>query len=143
MVFITSQVGYSLLPLAAYVLAGSLKFFVNFIRYRADAFKNIGLGGFPSTHTSIVSSAFFCGLFTDDFEVIVRALSMAVLLVVIIDAMDLRNRVGLIAAAVNNFIIGERDKSKYRLLRERNGHTWYEIVGGLLVGLFISYIFLR
>lgn len=115
-----------------------MKFSLNFIKLRLKAFNEIGLGGFPSTHTSIISSALFIGLFDEDSENIVYALSTAITLIVIIDALDLRNRIGLIAKNVNQLALNKTTLESYKKLKERNGHSPYEILGGLFVGAFTA-----
>ena len=137
MVFISSEILFTLMPIGAYVLAGGLKFLVNSIRFRSGAFNLIGLGGFPSTHTSIISSAFFSCFIVNNLTSVVHSLSIAITLIVIIDALDLRNRLGAIAIRVNKLSQAE-DCTNDKVLRERNGHSIFEIIGGLVVGLIAA-----
>ncbi|MBQ7628906.1 MAG: divergent PAP2 family protein [Selenomonadaceae bacterium] len=56
---------YILLPFAAWIVSGSLKFLVNFSKHGLlSAKKLIGYGGLPSTHTTIISSVVFLNGFS-------------------------------------------------------------------------------
>ena len=127
---------YFLLPFVAWIVSGTLKFFVNAARNGgfANAKKLIGYGGLPSTHTAIISSAVFFYGFSEGFFNATFTLGLSVLLLFIMDAHNLRRKIGNHAEILNSL----QDKVK---LRERMGHTWLEIFCGLLVGLILGYIF--
>lgn len=115
----------------AYLLAGTIKFSINSVRAGRLAFARIGLGGFPSTHTAIVSSAAWRIGVAAGFGTPVFAVAVALTMIVIIDALDLRRKVGLI----NRVLKSELPRSEeVRTLREQVGHRPLEILGGLMVG---------
>jgi hypothetical protein len=124
---------YVLLPPIAWVVAGSSKFAVNYLRYGAKAFGRIGNGGFPSTHTTVVSSAVMLVGFKQGFASPVFCIGEALLLIIIIDALGLRRAVGRHAAVLNR--IAGTDQP----LRESQGHSMVEVLGGLLLGLAVGY----
>ena len=128
---------FVLLPFVSWISCGCLKFLINYVRagfdYRA-AKKLIGYGGFPSTHTTITSSAVFAVGFEYGFNTSIFSLALAVLIVVIMDAHGLRRQVGFHAERLNAL----SNESK---LRERMGHTYFEISGGLILGFLLAYIF--
>lgn len=124
---------YILLPFIAWITAGSLKFFINTLRFGKNAKSMIGYGGFPSTHTTIVSSAVFLVGLMEGFNTPIFSMGISFLLLVIIDAHGLRNKVGNQAKILNKL---QNDI----VLRESMGHQWYEIVGGLCVGFILAYI---
>lgn len=131
---------FVLLPFISWISCGCLKFLINYVRAGFDyrAAKNlIGYGGFPSTHTTITSSAMFAVGFEYGFETPIFSLALAVLIVVIMDAHGLRRNVGLHAERLNQL----EDFSNESKLRERMGHTYFEISGGLILGLLLAYIF--
>lgn len=103
---------YILMPFIAWITSGSLKFFINLVRFgRAKT----GYGGFPSTHTTILSSTvFLCG-FSEGFNTPTFSMGLAVLLIVIFDAHGLRRKLNI-------------------------GHTWLEIFAGLMLGLILAKI---
>ena len=67
---------YIFMPALAWVVAGCCKFLVNFIRFRKDAVSLIGYGGFPSTHTTILSSVTFLIGFREGFETPIFSLGL-------------------------------------------------------------------
>ena len=127
---------YILLPFVAWVVSGTLKFLVN--SFRTGSFKGgkklIGYGGLPSTHTSIISSAVFFYGFSEGFFTPTFTLGLSVMMLFIMDAHNLRRKIGTHAEILNTL----QDKIE---LRERMGHTWIEIFCGLFVGMTLGYIF--
>jgi acid phosphatase family membrane protein YuiD len=123
---------YILLPFVSWVVAGSIKFFVNYLRHGSEAKSLIGYGGFPSTHTTIMSSVVFFAGFNTGFYSPVFSLGLGALLVLVIDAHGLRRKVGEQAVVLNRLQDGTQ-------LRERMGHTWGEIIGGLALGGLLAY----
>ncbi|WP_019553346.1 divergent PAP2 family protein [Propionispira raffinosivorans] len=126
---------FILLPFIAWLAAGFLKFSIHYLRCGEMKFSEIiGYGGFPSTHTSILASAVFSlglyqGFFTPLFS-----FGLASLMVCMIDAQGLRRHVGRQAVTVNKL-------DKTANLQERMGHTWFELSGGLIVGMIVAGLF--
>lgn len=127
-----------LVPLLAYLCAGGLKFLINSVRARGWATSQVGLGGFPSTHTAIISSGAFTVCLQRGWDSAEAALAAAVVLIVVIDAMDLRRRVGRHAEALNALLRATPALAHREPLRERMGHHPLEVLGGLAVGWGIS-----
>ena len=129
-----------LLPFVAWWVSGSLKFFVNFLRAGgslAEARRPVGYGGFPSTHTATLSStAFFVG-FTLGFDTPFFVLGLGTLIILIMDARNLRRKVGQHAAAINE--LRQAVGIKAPPLRARMGHSYPEIAGGLAVGAALGW----
>ena len=132
----TVDILLGLAPVLAYIVSGSLKFALHSFRCRRLAFDQIGSGSFPSTHTAVLSApltlvALINGTSTPEF-----GLGLALLFIVIIDAMDLRRNVGFQAKAVN-VLLRERSMrtvTPIKALRERTGHSLLEVAGGLFLG---------
>ena len=74
---------YILLPFVAWVLAGCTKFAVNYLRHGAQAKRLIGYGGFPSTHTTVLSSVVFFAGFNEGFCTSVFSIGLGALLILI------------------------------------------------------------
>jgi acid phosphatase family membrane protein YuiD len=128
---------YLLTPILAWLVAGTVKFIVNYIRFRKEAVNLIGNGGFPSTHTTIISSTvFFIGL-SEGINAPIFGLGMAVLMITIFDAMGLRRAVGKQASVINQYVSANKTTA---LLRERQGHTPVEVLGGLMVGFLLAFL---
>lgn len=123
---------YLITPLIAYLVAGTLKFLINSIKAKRLAFSQLGLGGLPSTHTSIVTAvatviAFKQGLLSSQF-----AIMLSFTMIVIIDAMDLRRKVGHQAKLLNDLA---KQMQMDVVLRERMGHSFLEVLTGVVVGI--------
>ena len=121
------------MPLIAWCVAGCIKFIINYFRFGKKAKSLIGYGGFPSTHTTIISSVVFFNGFNVGFETPAFSLGLGILLILVIDAHGLRRKVGEHAQLLNNL-------QKKIVLRERMGHSWYEIIGGLILGFIIAFL---
>lgn len=130
---------YVLMPFIAWVVSGSCKFCINYFRFGRKAKGLIGYGGFPSTHTTILSSVvFLCG-FTEGFDTPIFSLGLGALLVLIIDAHGLRRKIGQHAMEINH-LNKAANGAEVHLLRERMGHSWIEICGGLLFGGVLAFV---
>jgi acid phosphatase family membrane protein YuiD len=128
---------YVATPILAWFVAGTVKFIVNYIRFRKEAVNLIGNGGFPSTHTTVISSTvFFIGL-SEGIAAPIFGLGVAVLMITIFDAMGLRRAVGKQASMINQYM--STDKTAV-LLRERQGHTPVEVLGGLMIGFLLAFL---
>lgn len=129
---------YIILPFVAWVTAGCLKFAINWLRHGRQAGRLIGYGGFPSTHTTVLASVVFLVGFTEGFATPMFSLGLGALVILVIDAHGLRRKVGEQAAAINT--LRQHVGLEAEPLRERMGHQWREIAGGLLLGAVLAYI---
>ena len=127
---------YIAAPILGYLVGGSLKFAVNTLRSKRAAFDQIGLGGFPSTHCSVVTSVLFLIAFREGANNAAFSVCLALCIIVSIDAIDLRRRVGQQAAALKDIA---PDNPKVQALRDRAGHSVTEVIGGWLVGGAVAY----
>ena len=134
------NVKYFALPFVAWLVCGSLKFVVNFFRSGKSIRKArhwIGYGGFPSTHTAVLSSAVFFVGFSLGFDTPVFTFGLGTLVILLMDAHGLRRKVGVQANAINasrRFVGMEAAP-----LRARMGHSWPQLGGGLAVGAVLGY----
>lgn len=133
---------YIIIPFLSWIIAGSCKFIINYFRFGKKANKLIGYGGFPSTHITIVSSAVFLYGIENGIENGIFSIAMAFLLITIIDAHGLRRKIGSQAKVINRLQTYQKIESPI-ILRERMGHTWFEILGGLILGIIIAYCMSR
>lgn len=132
------DISYIVTPFAAWLIAGSAKFLINSFKAKNAAFNQIGYGGFPSNHTSIVTSIAWLIAFKEGVEEPALGVAIALAFVVALDATSLRMKVGSHAKRLNALAPSEP------ALRERVGHTPVEILGGVITGLItallISYV---
>lgn len=126
------DISYIITPFVAWVIAGSAKFVINSAKAKNAAFKQIGYGGFPSNHTSIVTSIAWLIALKEGVESPALGVAIALSFIVILDATSLRVKVGAHAKRLNSMRPDEEP------LRERVGHTPVEILGGIVTGLFTA-----
>ena len=131
---------YLILPLLAYLIAGSLKFAINSIRIRKLAFQEIGLGRFPSTHNSIASSLLFYIGFTEGLNAPVFGIALAFAMIVAFDSMDMRKKITSLTVYLQNKYPND---PKVKKLRNPVHHKLYEVIGGYALGLFLAFLFCR
>ncbi|QXP91777.1 divergent PAP2 family protein [Methylococcus capsulatus] len=130
------DIAYAITPFLAWLTAGTLKFFVNSCRARRLAFGQIGYGGLPSNHSAIVSSTAALIAFREGMGHPAFGVAVTIAFVVIMDANSLRRQVGKHATVINRLAGFDKDAE---LLRERMGHTTFEIGAGILVGVMVAW----
>jgi acid phosphatase family membrane protein YuiD len=130
---------YGLAPFIAWLIAGCMKFAVNYIRFGGDARNRIGNGGFPSNHTTIMTTVVMLIGFHEGFSTPSFSLGVAITFIVIIDATGLRRHVGRHASHLNQ-ISKEQNNILNINHRESMGHNKIEVFGGLILGIILGFI---
>lgn len=123
---------YIITPFSAWVITGGVKFLINSIKSRQLAFHQIGYGGMPSSHSAIVCSVAAMVAFREGVESSVFVLALTLAFIVMMDAMDLRRKIGQHAERLNLL------SSDLPKLRERVGHTPVEVLAGVLTGIITA-----
>jgi acid phosphatase family membrane protein YuiD len=123
---------YIITPFSAWVIAGGVKFLINSIKSRQLAFHQIGYGGMPSSHSAIVCSVTAMTAFREGVESSVFVVALTLAFIVMMDAMDLRRKIGQHAERLNLL------SSDLPKLRERVGHTPVEVLAGVLTGIITA-----
>jgi uncharacterized protein len=126
---------YLIAPFAAWLVAGATKFAINSLRAGRLAVDQIGYGGIPSTHTTVVATPAALIAIREGLNTPVFAVAAALVLIVVIDATGLRRQIGDHATALNTLL---RDDPQPRALRERVGHHSIEILAALLLGTALA-----
>ena len=125
---------YLITPLAAWLVAGCLKFAINSLRAGRPAFGLIGYGGLPSNHSAIVSSTAALIALREGMAHPAFGVAVTLAFIVMLDANSLRRQIGRHAEAINTL---RPDAEKP--LRERMGHTRVEIAAGIITGCFVAW----
>ena len=123
---------YVAAPPVAWVIAGSIKFVTNSIRARRAAFDQIGYGGLPSTHMTIVSTMAALIAMREGIGSGAFGAALALVAIVGIDALSLRRHIGLQARSINEML---RERERPTPHRERIGHSILELGAGVVVGI--------
>lgn len=131
---------YALAPFIGWFVSGCTKFLINYLRFGKEARKKVGNGGFPSTHTTVmVTTICLIGLH-EGFSHPVFGLGVAITFIIIIDATGLRRAVGKQAAVLNQLANDHAEALLTKPLRESMGHTKWEIVGGIVLGVLLALV---
>ena len=128
---------YVVVPFAAWFFAGVCKVVLNTIIARKLAFDLIGYGGMPSNHSAIVSGSAAYIAFVDGISTPIFSLAVTNAFIIMLDANSLRRQVGRQAAAINTILAGD---PKFIKLRERVGHSVFEILMGIIVGITVAFV---
>jgi uncharacterized protein len=132
------MIWYTILPIVGWFTSGVLKFLINAIRFGGfeQAKQQAGNGGFPSTHTTVVTSTLSYIGFMEGFNTPIFSIGLAFLLITVIDATGVRRAIGKHAQRLNGLSPKAKDQ---KALREKQGHTWSEVFGGMVLGTLIGY----
>ena len=133
---------YFFSPLIAWGLSGSIKFLVNSIKARKYAFNEIGYGGFPSSHMAIVSSGLSTYVLIEGFDSSF-AIGLSLTLIVMLDALNLRKKIGEHAVYLNKLKKNNQNLRGLRNLREKMGHNFMEVIGGCAIGFLSSFFAIK
>ncbi|MEG2901465.1 MAG: divergent PAP2 family protein, partial [Massilia sp.] len=126
------EIIYLVTPVLTWMVVGPIKFLISSVRYRRWAFDLVGNGGFPSNHSAVVSSMATLIALREGMGHPAFGVAVTLAFIVMIDANSLRQHVGRHAVTLNRLHDGKKD---YVILRERMGHTRFEIAGGILTGI--------
>jgi len=128
---------YLLTPFLAWLAAGSLKFLINSVKAGELAFRQVGYGGLPSNHSSIVSSTAALIALREGINTPAFGVAVTLAFIVMLDANSLRRQVGRQAEAINRLARGEEG---IPALRERMGHSRVEVLAGIAVGIVVAWV---
>jgi hypothetical protein len=128
---------YLVTPVLTWMVVGPIKFLITSARQRRWAFNLVGNGGFPSNHSSVVTSMATLIALREGMGHPAFGVAVTLAFIVMIDANSLRQHVGRHAVIINRLHEGKTD---YVILRERMGHTLVEIGGGIATGIGMGFL---
>ncbi|MGB9619434.1 MAG: divergent PAP2 family protein [Armatimonadota bacterium] len=102
-------------------------------------------GGFPSSHSATVTALTAMVGFTEGFASPLFAICMVFSGVVVFDASGVRQEVGRHAKTLNAIFEEFKlwDRFDYKHFTELVGHTVFEVIGGMALGLLVALLSLR
>lgn len=136
------------IALLSWLLAQIIKTVINFILTKKfDAERLWGAGGMPSAHSALVCSLVTAAAKSYGLHSPIFALAAVLAGIVMYDAMGVRRETGEQAKVLNKmiadwlsegnaFFVGESGKA----LKEKVGHTPFEVIAGALLGLLVALI---
>lgn len=133
---------FIIVPVMALGLSMLVKAIINRLRLGHFYWRRLGYGGFPSSHTTLVTTVTFLIGFSEGFQSPLFAVAGFFDAVVISDAAVVRRAAGRQAAALNRIAteLRKTHKLKEEQLRELLGHTPFEIIGGFVLGVLAAWL---
>ena len=135
----------------AMLIAQALKPFSNFLlTHKFELSKVKDSGGFPSSHTAMVSALALSVGIHERFSSTIFAVTITLALIVIYDAANVRYYSGQNAKITQQLVkdlqetqpAGFFDNPIYEIkLKAVLGHKWTEIFGGMILGCLVALIF--
>lgn len=124
-----------------------IKFLVVVVRHRTLRLERlVGSGGFPSSHTSFIISTTTAIYLKEGASSDLFILAIVMSCIVMYDATGVRRESGKQAEVLNQIIsyftkrgIPVTLKSHEQTLKELLGHTPIEVLGGVVLGIFIAW----
>ncbi len=145
---------FELYPITIVFLVGGtiqwLKVIIDLFRCRTFHLRNLFIAGwFPSFHSGLSSCVTTLAFLYYGFDSVIFAITFLFSLLFAYDAMNLRFQAGQHAHYINKlrgeiWNILETPSAPYRQrekLSERIGHTRWEVIGGVVVGFFLTIVF--
>ena len=133
--------------LVALIIAQGVKPFIMLVKtgeFRLSYL--IASGGYPSSHSSsLVALCLSIGL-KEGFDTSIFALSLAIMVVVLFDAVNVRyysgRNISLTKQLVEDlkYLIEMKDPIYDEKFKEVLGHTKLELITGILLGIFVSVV---
>ena len=111
-----------------------------------DARRLIGLGGMPSSHSSSVCALSTSLLIAKGFYSAEFAISLVLAMIVMTDAMGVRQAAGKQAEMLNKIVADLIESGQWptqEKLKELLGHTPMQVVVGALLGILISILVMQ
>lgn len=131
--------------LAWFAAQGMKVVFTAIFDKRLDFSRLFGLGGMPSSHSSVMTSLATAIGISRGFYSVEFAISTIMAFIVMTDATGVRRAAGKQAKVLNSVVqdliaMGKRPTSEK--LKELLGHTPFEVVIGALLGILIAFLFM-
>lgn len=126
------------IPIAAGLIAQAIKLATDKIKGNFTLFNLTDYGGMPSAHSALVSALVTEIALIEGITSPLFAVSLIFSILIIRDALGLRNYVG----KANKIINSLNTENKEFKLSERVGHTPLEIIVGCLIGITAAVIML-
>jgi len=124
----------------SWIIAQSLKFLIKALKGDVSFYNFITTGGMPSGHSAVVSALATAVGLSSGFQSPIFAVTAALALIVMHDAVVVRGAAGKQAQVLNQMIDKFLKKGfKYHHLKVKLGHTPIEVAAGALLGIAITF----
>ena len=130
--------------LAAWLVCQCTKGVISrFRNHRWDLRDFLGSGGMPSSHTATVVALAYMVAVREGLESSAFSISVIFAFIVMYDAVGVRRETGKQSQIINlivNIITGRTDGEEYEKLNEIVGHTPFEVMGGVIAGILVGFL---
>ncbi len=123
-----------IIPFVAILAAEAVKVLIDIIRRRAKA-RFLNPGGMPSGHSSFVSALVVVVAYLKGIGSVEFMISAVIALIVMYDAINLRNEAGKHAKEINKL-------NPHAKLEESLGHNHWEVIVGAAFGALVAFALL-
>ncbi len=133
---------YIIIPIIVIISSQAIKLLTDGIRGNFDLYNLfISYGGFPSAHTAFAVSVTTLAGLRLGFDSAIFGVSLIFTLLIMRDAVAFRGLLGKQAKVFNQLIrrMPNSEKKDMPLFRERMGHSAFEVFGGAVWGIFLTY----
>jgi acid phosphatase family membrane protein YuiD len=124
-----------LIPFIAILTAETVKVTIDFLRKKRKKLRFLNPGGMPSGHSAFVSALVVVVAYIEGISSVSFMISSVVALIVMYDAINLRNEAGKHAKAINKL----NPKAN---LEESLGHNHWEVIVGAIFGAVVAFALL-
>ena len=134
-------------PFSAIILAQALKPQIHYLMSKELDWKYlVASGGFPSSHTAGVSAVTLAIGLKQNFSSDLFAVTLIIALVISYDAMNVRYYAGQNIQITQQLIRDITELSQIQLddpiyftkMKDVLGHKWFEVIGGILLGITVA-----
>jgi hypothetical protein len=132
-----------LVPFLALIIAQIIKVIIDSIKGEFSWSNFNRYGGMPSSHSAMVAALATVMATNFGFTSGYFALAFAFAFLTIRDAVGLRYQLGFHGKILNKLIkeLPDNKEDKYPYLQERLGHTYWQALAGIALGIVIALIF--
>jgi len=132
-----------LVPLIALIVAQVLKLIIEAAKGNLNWSNLYGYGGMPSAHSATVAALVTQIYLTTKQVVPALAVAIVFSFFLIREAVGLRQHVSKLSVMVNRLIenLPESKESRFASLPERLGHTFPQVLVGILMGVLVSVLY--
>ena len=131
--------------LLSWFIAQLIKVVMSLINTKKIDFKRLyGAGGMPSSHSSLVTTLSVMTLRVEGIGSSTFAIALALSVIVMYDATGVRREAGEHAKRINILIEEWMTRNNMKIdnnLKELLGHTPFEVIMGLILGIIIGVIY--
>ncbi|WP_156285888.1 divergent PAP2 family protein [Oceanivirga salmonicida] len=127
------------------MIAQMIKIFIPVLKGKKPEFSKLfETGGMPSSHSASVISLCTCIAIIYGTTSIYFAMTMVIATIVMYDATGIRREAGRHAKILNKIILSDLKLFKtkeFKEFKEFLGHTPLEVLGGMILGILVPYMF--